>query len=148
MSDLANTEQRPAMRAARAASRASVPNSSMLSFSRSACWSRKAPVPAAQSSLNAWSWRKGVPSGARPTTMYFESWPPISMMLRASGCCVQAAVACATISLTVASPAGPAISSLPEPVTTTPVATASPSAATIARSTASVACQGRPPVRA
>ena len=51
MSDLANTEQRPAILAAFSARATMPPTSSMANCNRPACWSRKEPVPAAQSPL-------------------------------------------------------------------------------------------------
>ena len=51
MSDLANTEQRPAMRAAQLAVHAAGPTSSTVYSRREACWSMNDPVPAAQSPL-------------------------------------------------------------------------------------------------
>ena len=49
MSLLANTEQRPAMRAAQLAVDTTSPTSSTEYCMRSACWSRNEPVPAAHS---------------------------------------------------------------------------------------------------
>ena len=118
MSDLAKTVHRPAMRAGLRLSMAMRANSpSMAMPSRSACWSRKAPVPAAQRAFIEKSssiiWR--LPSSQRRERS-FESCPPISMIVCASGWNSPTARVCATSSLTCTPPITSAIGPPPEPV--------------------------------
>ena len=146
MSDLAKTVQRPATRAGRSACIAMSANSSSIEMpSRSACWSRNAPVPAAQSMFMAKS-----TSSIRPFVSSHEtdrnllSWPPISMIVFASGWNSPAARVCATSSFTWRPPISSAIGPPPEPVMPTPRSGLPSSPDSSERAAASSTSRGRP----
>ena len=143
MSLLAKTLHRPAIRGGSWDFSASSPNSpSMESPSRTACWSRKLPVPAAQMVFIAKSAsREAAPPAAPPPFMRISlaSSPPISMTLRASGTSRATAADWATISFTNTPPSRSAASAPPVPVVATrpiePAGCRSSTAATSAAST-------------
>ncbi len=104
MSVLANTLHRPAIRGGFSDFRDSSPNSfSMETPSRVACWSKKEPVPAAHIVFmeKSATFICFVVSSCS-MSISFESSPPISIIVLASGCRVVAALLCATTSLTKA----------------------------------------------
>ncbi len=76
ISDLAKTLHLPAIRGGVLDLRQSELNSSIESLSLSACWSRKEPVPAAQTEFIAKSFAERESS---PKTMSLESSPPSSI---------------------------------------------------------------------
>ena len=124
MSDLAKTVQRPAMRAGFSDCMAMLANSFSISISsRSACWSRKAPVPAAQRLLSAMSTSTILPSvSSHFTDMNLLSCPPISTIVRAWGTYSPMARTWATSSLTCRPPSSSETGRPPEPVKPTAVA--------------------------
>ena len=81
MSDFANTLHRPAILGGFFDCRARLLNSSMVSRNRSACWSRKEPVPAAQTEFIEKSF---IARPSSPRTISLESSPPISMIAETS----------------------------------------------------------------
>ena len=101
MSDLANTLQRPAIDAPRAAPAASRPSASTSSPRRDACCSRNAPAPAAHSPLLAKSTTVPRCAASRPSSTHLENWPPRSITVLASGYSSWTPRAVATTSLTV-----------------------------------------------
>jgi hypothetical protein len=70
----------PSLTGARELNAASENSRVMLIPSLPACSSRKAPVPAAQTRF-----MRNFSTLPRDIWMYFESWPPISMTVSASG---------------------------------------------------------------
>ena len=118
MSDLAKTVQRPAIRAGLREARASAANSpSMRMPSRSACWSRNEPVPAAQRAFMAKSTSTIWPLVASHSTeRNLLSWPPISITVRASGWKSPTARVCVTSSFAWMPPTRSATAPPPEPV--------------------------------
>ncbi len=87
MSDFAKTVHRPAIRAGSTDCSASSENSSSMAMpSRSACWSRNAPVPAAHNAFMAKSRSRSAPvAGSRSSDSSLLSCPPISITVRVSG---------------------------------------------------------------
>ena len=104
MSDLAKTEQRPAMVASLAAAVDNRESSPTSILRRRDCCSRNEPVPAAQASLV----EKSLTAPSSPKTMNFEVWPPISMMLLAPGCSRPMPSAIAMMAFTAKKAAAPA----------------------------------------
>ena len=116
ISDSANTEHRPAILTGLSHFRASAPKSSMGMPSLAAWWSKKEPVPAAQTVFMAKS--TTIPSRS---IIILESCPPISIMVFTSGIMLEAAIAWAVISfLTTSAPTTTDATSRPLPVTPTP----------------------------
>ena len=122
MSLFANTLQRPAIRGGSTDRRAISPNSfSIATPILLACWSRNEPVPAAQMLFISKS-----TSPVRPVEvsfsriMSFESSPPISITLFASGYSSHDEVAWAMISFTKTPPRSSVASFPPVPVIAIP----------------------------
>jgi len=114
MSDFANTLHLPAILGGFFDFSASSLNSSIVSLSLSACWSRKEPVPAAQTEFMEKSLTERPFS---PKSMSFESSPPISIIVLIWGKSLCVEYAWATISLTGSIPRIEAINLPAEPVT-------------------------------
>ena len=115
-SDSAKTPQRPAIRAGFSDFKAVAPNSSIGTFNLCAWWSRKLPVPAAQTVFIA----KSVTIPSRKIIILL-SCPPISKIVCTFGILVLAATACAVISfLTTSAPTNAPAKFRPEPVVPTP----------------------------
>ncbi len=120
MSLLAKTEHLPATLGGCSLFKARWPKASMVRPILKACWSRNEPVPAAHTEF---IWKSAMrsfpssPSGAMK--MSLASWPPISIMVLASGWKTSVAFAWAMTSFVKAAPMRGAISFPPEPVAAT-----------------------------
>ena len=99
MSDSAKTVHLPVMRTGFRLRSARAPKSSMAMPSRAAWWSRKLPVPAAQTVFMPKS--ATIPSSSSTSLL---SCPPISMMVRAPGTARAVATAWLVISFFTTSP--------------------------------------------
>jgi len=149
MSLLAKTEQRPAMRGTWTLRMAISPHSSSIETPRrDACWSRNEPVPAAHSVFMAKSRIRRRPViGSSSSRISFESSPPISMIVRTSGCSAPVALACATTSLTGLILYSSPRTAVPAPAKATPSISDGDTSANRSSSAASAVSSGLPRVR-